>query len=618
MEAVKKINGKQSRKMYLLFAGVLAILFAVLLVRALFSMPLDDELCYLASLKRYLQGDRFLLDDWHPPTQLNTWPIFQIVRWIPGFEINVLQARIAYICVHFASGLIIWRLLNDKAGIRWMVFVYLCFTPYNITALSYNTMSIDSFFVLTAFCVSRRQWRRRDYLVSGALLCLSMFSNPYLFLVYPVYLAVCVVMKCRKTGRGGLFSCRGILWVTCGALIPGGVFLISLIGKGSFGEYCYNIKMILNDAEHKANPLMKLMQSQWQVFRVYWRCSVPLIAAYAVTILKRKTLDQKWKKGLFCFSAVFTIYATLRFAFIYGSIANNLMMVPLFYLGVEIFLLTICGRTDRMCVKAEAAESVAGSDTACSNGDEDGATWRTAEEDGVDGTACRMKTYFCALAFGYLFAVCNFLGTNTEILSMSAMFVIPSGITILMLCEFCSCQRVSKTGKKIDLQKVLSYGVVAVFAFCVFYLRLFFTWFDEPVWELDTKMTEGPCRGIYTTTETAQNYQDFLSAIDLCGITSKDKVLFLPISALPLMASDGEIAAPYVTRFAVDSAELAAYYDSHPHKLPEKVIITDCEDGEYFGEEADTADYFLEMGYREQIVTDQVVMLVQQDNIAGY
>lgn len=572
METVRKINGRQCRKAYLLFAGALAILFAVLFVRALFSMPLDDELCYLASLKRYLQGDRFLLDDWHPPTQLNTWPIFQIVRWIPDFEINVLQARIAYLCVHFVSGLIIWRLLKDKAGILWMVFVYLCFTPYNITALSYNTMSIASFFVLTAFCLSRRQWRRRDYLVSGALLCLSMFSNPYLFLVYPVYLAACVVMKCRKTGRGGLFSCRGILWVTCGALIPGGLFLISLIGKGSFGEYCYNIKMILNDAEHKANPLMKLLQSQWQVFRVYWRCSVPLIAAYAVTILKRKKLDQKWKAGLFCFSVVFTIYATLRFAFIYGSIANNLMMVPLFYLGVEIFLLTVCG---------------------------------------TDETTHRMKTYFFALAFGYLFAVCNFLGTNTEILSMSAMFVIPSGITTLMLCEFCNCQRASKSGKKIDMQRVLSYGMVAVFAFCVFYLRLFFTWFDEPVWKLDTKMTEGPCRGIYTTAETAQNYQDFLSAINLCGITSKDKVLFLPISALPLMASDGKIAAPYVTRFAVDSTELAAYYDSHPHKLPEKVIITDCENGEYFGDEADTADYFLEMGYREQIVTDQVVMLVQ-------
>lgn len=567
METAKKRTGKE--KQQVLFAAAVAVLFAVLLARAFFSMPLDDELCYIASLKRYLQGDRFLLDDWHPPTQLNTWPLFQLVRWIPGFQINILQARIVYLGVHFVSGIIIWRLLKDRKGILWMVFVYLCFAPYNITALSYNTMSIASFFILTAYCLSRRQWRRRDYMLSGFLLCLSMFSNPYLFLVYLVYLAVCAVMRCRKKGQEGLFSCGGIVWVTLGALVLGGIFLISLIGKGSIDEYLYNVKMIFSDAEHQANPFVKLVQSQWQVFRVYWRCSVALICVYAVTILRRKTLNEKWKTCLFGISVIFTVYAVLRFAFIYGSIANNLTMVPFFYLGVAVFLLAVCGKTDG---------------------------------------AQRIKTYFWALAFGYLFAVCNFLGTNTEILSMSAMFVIPSGITILMLCEYRS---LSGKEEKPYIQSIFTYGAIAAFAFCVFWLRLFFTWFDAPLGELDTRMTQGPCKGIYTTAEHAGEYQELLSAIDLCGITSQDKVLFLPISALPLVYSDGEIAVPYVTRFEVNSAELIGYYESHPDKVPTKIVITDCENGEYFGEEEKTAAYFLERGYTECIVTDQVVMLVR-------
>lgn len=584
MENMKKGLGRE--KQQILFAAVVAVLFAVFAARALFSMPLDDELCYLAALKRYLQGDRFLLDDWHPPTQLSTWPIFQLVRWIPGFQINVLQARIVYLCVHFASGMVIWRLLKDRKGILWMVFVYLCFTPYNITALSYNTMAIAVFFILIAFCLSRRQWRRRDYVLCGFLLCLSMFSNPYLFLVYPVYLAVCVVRRCRKREQEGLFSCAGIVWVTCGALILGGAFLISLIGKGSFDEYLYNVRMILNDAERKANPLVKLLKSQWQIFRVYWRCSVVLICAYAVTILKRKTLDEKWRKYLFGISVIFTVYAVLRFAFIYGSVANNLMMVPLFYLGVEIFLLTVCGNTD------------------CARREEAGQQISAPESEAVSS----IKSEFAALAFGYLFAVCNFLGTNTEILSMSAMFVIPSGITVLMLCEYRGLISGEKTP---HVQSILSYGAVAVFAFCVLWLRLFFTWFDAPLWELDTKMLQGPCRGIYTTAETADEYQELLSAIDLCGITSRDKVLFLPISALPLVYSEGEIAVPYVTRFAVDSSELIEYYESHSDKIPTKIIITDCENGGYFGEEEKTAEYFLARGYQVRIVTDQVVMLYQ-------
>ncbi len=577
------------KKERVLFATVLSALFAVLIVRTFFSMPSDDELCYLASLKRYLQGDRFLLDDWHPPTQLNTWPIFQLVRWIPGFQINILQARIVYLCVHFVSGIIIWRLLKDRKGIMWMVFVYLCFTPYNITALSYNTMSIAVFFILTAFCLSRKQWRRRDYMLGGFLLCLSMFSNPYLFLVYLVYLVVCVVMRCRKKAQEGLFSCVGILWVTCGALLLGGLFLISLIGKGSFREYLYNVKMIFNDAEHKANPFVKLVQSQWQVFRVYWRCSVVLICAYAITILKRKTLDGKWKKWLFCASVVSTVYAVIRFAFVYGSIANNLMMVPLFYLGVEIFLLTVCRKTDCISAKSGSNESVAG----------------VEEVDYSAGAVQRIKAYFGALAFGYLFAVCNFLGTNTEILSMSAMFIVSSGITILMLCEYA----IFIKEKRLSTQRILAYGLIVVFAFCVLWLRLFFTWFDAPLRELDMKITQGPCKGIYTTSEAAEEYRELLTTIDLCAITSQDKVLFLPISALPFVHSDGEIAAPYVTRFAVDSAELIEYYESHPNKIPDKIVITNYGDGGYSEEEEKMAEYFKKMGYRVQVMTDRMAML---------
>lgn len=410
-------------------------------------------------------------------------------------------------------------------------------------------------------------------MIAGFLLCLSMFSNPYLFLVYPVYLTVCVLGRCRKKTWDGLFSCKGILWVTCGALILGGIFLISLIGKGSFHEYVYNVKMILSDAEHKANPFVKLLQSQYQVFRIYWRCSIPLICVYAVTILKRKTLDGKWKKYLFCAAVVFTVYAVLRFAFIYGSVANNLMMVPLFYLGVEIFLLTVCGKNDHPQEKGEN------------------------------------KKYFCALAFGYLFTICNFLGTNTEILSMSAMFVIPSCITILMLCDY--VQLNGEENKK-NVQTILAYSTIAVFAFCVFWLRLFFTWLDAPLSELDTRITKGPCQGIYVTGEKAEEYEELLSAIDLCGISSQDKVLFLPIGALPFVHSDGEIAVPYVTRFAVNSTELIEYYESHLHKMPTKIVVTNYGDGGYSEEEEKMVEYFLHMGYRIQTMTDQVTMLYRQ------
>ena len=85
----------------------------------------------------------------------------------------------------------------------------------------------------------------------------------------------------------------------------------------------------------------------------------------------------------------------------------------------------------------------------------------------------------------------------------------------------------------------------------------------------------------------------------------------MPIDPLCFYHSEGEIAAPYITRFSVDFGELERYYESHPHKFPTKVVVTDCVDGEYTEEEAEVIDYFLERGY-EMIWINETFLVLQE------
>ena len=547
------------------------VILGVLLVRSFYGVAFSDEVCYIASLERYVQGDRFLLDDWHPPTQLNTWLIYQVIQFIPGFSITVLQARLVYVCYQVIIAIACLYMLRDRRGAAWAVLGFVFFNPYNIMALSYNTMAIGTFFLLTVFCITRKVWTAKNYVIAGILVCMSMFSNPYLITIYLAYLLVCIVMICLRK-HNVFFSLKGILWITVGALILGSIFILSLIGKGTFSEYWYNIQQIFNDKEHKSNLLYKLFMSQWEVFRVYWRSTVVLVVVYMYTLIKRKRLSEREKKNLFCVSAIFVMYGIIRFSFIYGSIAVNMMMVPMTLLGVEIYLLSISGK---------------------------------CEEEGREHKK-RIEKYFIALSFGYLFAVANYLGTNKEILSMSAMFIVPSSITVLMVAEYIV---MLKQGTKQKLQLILSYGVVVVFLFCVVWLRLFFMWYDGKLNELTTRITEGPCLGLYTTQENAQNYTEKLRLVDRVGITEEDVVLFMPIDPLYYVYSEGEMATPYVTRFEVDSEELISYYESHDNKIPNYVVVLDCVGGRCSDEEEIVLQYFMDRGYEEVIKENQIIVL---------
>lgn len=224
----------------------------------------------------------------------------------------------------------------------------------------------------------------------------------------------------------------------------------------------------------------------------------------------------------------------------------------------------------------------------------------------------RTDRCFLWLVAGWLFATSNFLATNTEILSMSSMFIIPSTAAVLLNMEYAY---LPETKSLWNILKKWAGGLTtAILIFCTLYQRIFFVWFDGPLMEMNTQIEYGPAKGIYTTEQHALEYAQLIQEIDLCGITEEDRVLFLPIDPLWIYYSDGDIASPYVARFLQTNVnELSAYFTSHPHKMPTKVVITDSENGEFSEEEKQVIDWFIERGYHLKEVTDTIYMLTMYE-----
>ena len=595
----------------LICSAVGIVMFILLFRRCSYAFGCGDELGYLTELNRFLSGDRFIIDDWQPAIQLSNWLCYSIVRWIPGFSISLLTARRIYVVFQFVIAAITGYLLKDYRGGKAFAFVYLAFTPYNIFAICYNTVAIACFTLLVAFFLRVKKWNAKSYFLEGLILGISLFSFPHFIFLWVIYVVISVITarkNCHKSmvesyadaeaadDSEGFFSVKGIIYVTIGAALVGVLFVISLIGKGSIAEYLYGIEQFVGDSEHAGNPVVKLFLGQWRVIRVYWRCVVPtgILGIYTIfchTEYSKDGLTRKKQLIIFALAAADAIYVTIRFAFVYGSVYDNLMMPPMMVFGVELLLLMIPSAKNEVFVDCDRR---------------------------------RFNKFLTVFIMGYFLATMNYVATDSEILTMSSMFSVCSCITILLVFEYLGIivptgidNIVSKKSSDFVCEnsvirtgvRILGITSVATLAVCTLILRLTYVFMDDPI-EMQTMLIErGPLSGIYTTEDYYREYDFYLNSIDACKIMPGEKVLVIPLEPVSIDYIDGECCYPYTVRYSAKLNELLAFLEIRPDRVPDRVIFCKWDYYERTGNIDEILEYFKELGYCESEVNDRTVMM---------
>ncbi len=345
----------------ILFCLLFIAAVAFLIWKAEYGYGNRDESFYLTVPKRLAQGDSLITDEWHVSqlSGLLIYPIVKIYMLInPTFEGAILHFRYIYIAFQSVAALCLYLMLRrtSKFGALIGSLFFMLYAPFNISALSYNSMGVGFFALSTAAFITRKPYDKsvgkkrkilgflRDML-TGILFSAAVLCSPYLAALYFIYLicasAAAVISKITKKryDGGSLLDLKTVLGITAGVASAAGLFFVFLLSRASVSDIIKSVPMIFSDPEHRAISLFNTIK----YFCYYVKGSnaaAPYCFAAAALLMTVSAIDRKSplrKTVYFALAAVTTLIYTLNF----GSMPTiNCFMMPLNILGaVSYFLL---------------------------------------------------------------------------------------------------------------------------------------------------------------------------------------------------------------------------------------------------------------------------------------
>ena len=181
---------KTGRQRYIIwiFAGLLVLGFLVFGWRQFFGFNKNDEIFYISTVYRFFQGDAMLIDEWNNGQLFAfiTYPIFMLVRLFHNSNDGiVLIFRFLYLFFQAAVATYCFVRLKRFGWIRiFPALFYFVTTPYNINALSYNTLVLGFVLLALVTVASADEIKTRDAVLCGVFIAGAVLSNPYAVILF--------------------------------------------------------------------------------------------------------------------------------------------------------------------------------------------------------------------------------------------------------------------------------------------------------------------------------------------------------------------------------------------------------------------------------------------------
>lgn len=129
--------------------------------------------------------------------------------------------------------------------------------------------------------------------------------------------------------------------------------------------------------------------------------------------------------------------------------------------------------------------------------------------------------------------------------------------------------------------RLTSAALACIMVGMTFSSRLTTVFRDGPMETLTVSMTQGPAKGIRTTQESAEQYDQILAMLDDLEekYGEENPIFFTKILPWGYLACDYPCGAPTAWRTELSSARLQGYYESHPDFIPKLVVVLNSEIG---------------------------------------
>lgn len=288
--------GSRSRFDILLVTTIGSIALAVLagwwIVRLHLGVDFSDESWYMATIYRFLLGDKPYVDEIFlmQGFALIPYPFFRLFQFQQSTEGIVLFGRYLYAIFNLIVGISLAHsaraFLSRPARIT-LILAWVSFLPYGLPNLSYNTLGLG--FVSLAFCafLERSVYGGALYWwgVYGLAMGAALLAHPSMLLVCVIGNAVVLVFeKQRRMIAWGLYVAGG-LCVGLVALLCYSVSLSSLVEN-------YRLTVVMNTAFNNRPRMEKVLK----VLVEGWR-SGPFVLGLGLLFLQRARF-QKFRQRL--------------------------------------------------------------------------------------------------------------------------------------------------------------------------------------------------------------------------------------------------------------------------------------------------------------------------------
>ena len=269
-----------------LYAAALTAAAVVLAVRAMYGFCWSDESFYLTFAQRLWNGQKLILDEWHPVQFYSAlfYPILSLYHVLFGNRGIYLFAREVYVALAFGTAMLLYRTLCRKCA-PFTSFLcaglFLCYSRGNIWGLSYYNLFLTFCLLFACSALRKRPW---VWCLGGVCLAAAVLCVPYFALfVIPGLIAALCIPKLRK--RAG--------WTVLGICILAAVFLLFFLPK-DIGGVLASLKEILSDPEHSGGPVHYLAAAIRDVKLLYYYEALLTAFAGAVLLLGVKLLPKRF------------------------------------------------------------------------------------------------------------------------------------------------------------------------------------------------------------------------------------------------------------------------------------------------------------------------------------
>ena len=509
----------------------------------------NDEAFYLTVPHRLSMGDAFIRDEWHL-SQLSgfltlpfVWLYTTIMQTTDGI---ILAARIVYVIFHAVVSTVIYTRLRKYGYLSVIACaLYFIYTPYNIMAMSYNTMGLD-FIALTGAIMGTADYTKKlPIIISGLCFAASVLCCPYLAAGYILY-ALCVLVhlfiKNKNTKlifKSDLFAVKTFIYFTLGVAILAAAFLIFALSRVSIGEIFENLPYLMTDPEHPSIPFTTKISSY---FRTIFDCHSHFkyaIYAYAIMLIAMIfDKNRKLHRSLYLIAtSAIVIFCYILFMPQLTTIYYNAIMFPLIFIGITSYIL--CDKKPKELIASLFSLGIIYSFSIC---------FSSNQYFYVISMATSATNIASMIFLGQLIREMNESPDNIEyalwvkrssFACVVLMLLIQSGMQITSKAEHCFWESGMNT--------------------------------------LTSKISTGPAKGIYTNPNNCYVYENVYADLQDYKGKQSDNILFLTDKTWCYLAvenySYGTLSAwtPEGNQSTID--RLRMYYSVNPDKKPTYIYI---------------------------------------------